>query len=236
MVSTIDLIESRRKSKSEPSLAAIWRLSFAFSSHSCALSRCGASLLVSFGPRDCRSFRRHRADGGWEDVDGLAEVFPVGFRPIVRVFLLRRGCVELAVAHQIAQFPLKLIFPLCVPGRLDRAPRLGPEVAFVIGAADAQRNEMVDLKVRVRPRRQSVLNHDVIVARAIPVTQLPGAGGADFAHIGSSNGAGSDGRVGDDSLRADWTGQQNKMVIQPAGADRAVSRPIRMRSSASRDQ
>ena len=41
--------------------------------------------------------------------------------------------------------------------------------------------------------RQSVLGQDAVVPWPVPVAQVASAGGADFAHIAGSNGAGSDG-------------------------------------------
>jgi hypothetical protein len=74
-------------------------------------------------------------------------VFAISGYPVLGKRLLCGGDVELAVADHLADQALKLILGLGIPLRLDRPSWLRSEIGENIGAAEAERNEVVDLVV-----------------------------------------------------------------------------------------
>ena len=73
----------------------------------------------------------------------------IGRDPILDNRLLRVANIEQPVAlNDTAQF--QAILRLSVPLRLDAAPWLRPEIDDIIAAAEARRDEVIDLMIGVR--------------------------------------------------------------------------------------
>ena len=119
--------------------------------------------------------------------------------PVVDESLLRLAHVDLPRADEVSEPPLEPILGLRAPLRLDASPRLRPQVRVAVRSADPQRDQVVDLKVRMRPRRQAVFGHDPVVALPVPMAQLARAMRADFTDVGRSHGARRDGRIRQDA-------------------------------------
>ena len=91
-------------------------------------------------------------DVGYQGIEGLT--FEEG-QDIGEGVGFHRG--SMAGADQLAHAKLEAILRLRIPLGLDRPSGLWPEIAVIVGAANPERDQMIDLEVRVRTRRQAVL-------------------------------------------------------------------------------
>ena len=129
----------------------------------------------------------------------VADKASIRFGPIFRNFLLRYRSVERTAAHQRTHASLESILRLRIKRRLDRSPGLRPQVAIIVCAAEAKRDQMVHFVLGVRAAGQAVLGHNPVVAFSRPMTQASRRTlVAYLANIGRSHSAGRESRIGDD--------------------------------------
>ena len=91
----------------------------------------------------------------------------------------------------------------------------GQRLRIVVGAADSERDQMVDLKVRVRAGRQAVFGHDAVVALARPVAQFARAVEQISPDVGCPDGAGRQGRIGHDGRIREGGRRQHQQPPPP---------------------
>ena len=82
--------------------------------------------------------------------------------------------------------------------KLQRASGLGPKIRLRVGSADPQRDQMVDFKVGMRPRRQTIFLMIRSSRSRFQWRVLARSGRADHGGVGRPHRARGEGRVGND--------------------------------------
>ena len=174
----------------------------------------------------------HRPGRGREEIAGWEEAAIRG-RPVLGDRPLGLGHIERPGTRQRAHSGLELVLPLGVPRRLKRSARLRPEVRVRIRAAEAERNQVVDLELWMRAEWHAVFMHDEVIASPVPMTQFSRAVRADIARVD-----GADCAWGQRWIRDDGRGgvRRPSQYQRPCDQSRyeAPGRPFRPRAATAR--
>lgn len=124
----------------------------------------------------------------------------IGRDPIGADRVLGNMQVEAAEADQFMQARFQRIFDARVPG--PRAPVLGPEIRYVVGAAETERDKVVNLVVTSLHADEAVLAEDLPVHVGRNVAHPARvAGSAERVMADDDRGAGRELRIGADRVR-----------------------------------